>query len=255
MDIKILVATHKKYWMPKDEVYLPIHVGKKGKGDLGYIGDDTGDNISYKNPNYCELTALYWAWKNLSCEYIGLCHYRRYFSHRCISRNLEDKRKHIFQKRDYEKLLIKYDMILPKKRNYYIETVRSQYNHAHYKKDLDKVENIIKEFYPEYMNSFYNVMNSKSLYIYNMFVMKKSLFDKYCLWLFDILFVLEKEIDISEYDKYNKRIYGFLAERLFNVWIDKQKLSFKEEKISFLEKQDLRKYWNFFIRKIIANYK
>ena len=88
-----------------------------------------------------------------------------------------------------------------------------------------------------------------------MFVMKKSLFDKYCLWLFDILFALEKEIDISEYDKYNKRIYGFLAERLFNVWIDKQKLSFKEEKISFLEKQDLRKYWNFFIRKIIADYK
>lgn len=69
MDIKILVATHKKYWMPKDEIYLPIHVGKKGKDDLGYIGDDTGDNISIKNPNYCELTGLYWAWKNMDCEH------------------------------------------------------------------------------------------------------------------------------------------------------------------------------------------
>lgn len=48
MDIKFLVATHKKYWMPKDEVYLPIHVGKAGKHDLGYIGDNTGDNISIK---------------------------------------------------------------------------------------------------------------------------------------------------------------------------------------------------------------
>ena len=80
MDIKILVATHKKYWMPKDDIYFPIHVGREGKADLGYIGDNTGDNISAKNANYCELTGLYWAWKNLKCDYIGLCHYRRYFA-------------------------------------------------------------------------------------------------------------------------------------------------------------------------------
>jgi len=238
LDIKILVATHKKYWMPKDEVYLPIHVGKKGKDDLGYIGDDTGDNISYKNPNYCELTALYWAWKNLSCEYIGLCHYRRYFSHRCISRNLENKKKHILKKEDYEKLLIKYDIILPKKRNYYIRTVRNQYNHAHYKKDLDMVENIIKEFYPDYISSFYKVMSSRSLYIYNMFIMKKFLFDEYCKWLFNILFMLEKRIDISIYDNYNRRIFGFLSERLFNVWLlnINKNIKIKEINIICLEK-------------------
>ena len=68
MDIKIIVATHKKYWMPSDDIYLPVHVGKKGKTDLGYQGDDTGDNISDKNTNYCELTGLYWAWKNLIWE-------------------------------------------------------------------------------------------------------------------------------------------------------------------------------------------
>ena len=79
MDIKILVATHKAYWMPEDDVYLPLHVGREGKRDLGFVGDNTGDNISLKNPNFCELTGLYWAWKNLQCDYIGLCHYRRYF--------------------------------------------------------------------------------------------------------------------------------------------------------------------------------
>ncbi len=63
MDIKILVATHKKYWMPEDDVYLPIHVGRAGKADLGYVGDNTGDNISSKNTNYCELTGLYWPGK------------------------------------------------------------------------------------------------------------------------------------------------------------------------------------------------
>ena len=75
MDIKILVATHKKYWMPEDDVYLPIHVGRAGKADLGYVGDNTGDNISSKNTNYCELTGLYWAWKNLKCDYIGSVSY------------------------------------------------------------------------------------------------------------------------------------------------------------------------------------
>ena len=206
--------------MPVDEVYLPIHVGREGKDDLGYTGDNTGDNISVKNPNYCELTGLYWAWKNLDCEYIGLCHYRRYFAHKAKSNCLEDKKQSILKKQDYEQLLQQYDVILPKKRNYYIETVRSQYEHAHNKRDLDEVENIIRQQYPSYIEAFEKVMNSRKLYIYNMFVMNKFLFDKYCTWLFDILFTLEKRIDISSYDKYNARVFGFFFFRLFNVWLE-----------------------------------
>ena len=78
MNIKILVAAHKQYWMPEDSVYLPLHVGAEGKPDLGYTKDNTGENISAKNPNFCELTGLYWAWKNLEADYVGLVHYRRY---------------------------------------------------------------------------------------------------------------------------------------------------------------------------------
>ena len=79
-DIKIIIATHKQHFMPSDDMYLPLHVGKSGKEELGYQGDDTGDNISAKNPNFCELTGLYWAWKNLPNDYLGLIHYRRFFS-------------------------------------------------------------------------------------------------------------------------------------------------------------------------------
>ena len=82
----IVVATHKKYRMPKDPLYLPVHVGAEGKKDakgnpldFGYQKDNEGDNISIKNPRYCELTGIYWAWKNLDSDYIGLVHYRRYF--------------------------------------------------------------------------------------------------------------------------------------------------------------------------------
>ena len=93
-EIKILVAAHKLYWMPNDSVYMPIHVGREGKADLGYVGDNTGDNISAKNPNYCELTALYWAWKNLEADYVGLVHYRRYFTNKEV-RNIEEKKQQV----------------------------------------------------------------------------------------------------------------------------------------------------------------
>ena len=232
----MLIATHKKYWMPSDEVYMPIHVGREGKDNLGYVGDNTGENISIKNPNYCELTGLYWAWKNLDCEYIGLCHYRRYFAHKSKSSKLEDKKQAIFTRDDYERLLQQYDVILPKKRNYFIETVRSQYEHAHNKRDLDEIKKIIKMQYPSYIEAFEKVMNSRKLHIYNMFVMNKALFDEYCTWLFDILFTLEKRIDITNYDKYNARVFGFLSERLFNIWLEKKQLKIKTVNVVFLEK-------------------
>ena len=247
MEIKILVATHKEYWMPNDRVYLPVHVGKEGKPDLGYIGDNTGENISLKNANYCELTGLYWAWKNLDCEYIGLCHYRRYFSKKSVGK---DKKAAILHKDDYEKLLQKYDVLLPTKRNYYIETVRSQYEHAHNKRDLDEVEKIVQELYPEYSEAFTKVMNRTKLHILNMFVMKKDKFDEYCKWLFDILFELEKRIDISSYNQYEARVFGFLSERLFNVWLEKQELNCCEVPVVFLEKQDWgKKIYEFLKRK------
>ena len=102
MNIKILVAAHKTYWMPEDPVYFPLHVGAEGKADLGYVKDNSGDNISVKNPNFCELTGLYWAWKNLEADYVGLVHYRRYFTHKEVC-NIEKKKAQILGKEDWEK--------------------------------------------------------------------------------------------------------------------------------------------------------
>ena len=249
--IKIIVTTHKAYWMPNDDVYMPLHVGREGKQDLGFVGDNIGDNISLKNANYCELTGLYWAWKNLKCDYIGLCHYRRYFCSNNHRSDIASKHKAIMHRADYEKLLQQYDVILPKKRNYFIETVRSQYEHAHNKRDLDEVERIIAEKYPVYSEAFTKVMNRKKLHILNMFVMRKEVFDEYCEWLFDILFELEKRIDISQYDTYQARVFGFLGERLFNVWLEKKQLKYKEVRIVNLEPVDwLGKIKKFIIRKV-----
>lgn len=250
MDIKILVAMHKPYASPDDDVYMPIQVGADLHESFGILGDNTGKNISNKNPNYCELTAIYWAWKNLEADYVGLCHYRRYFGHKSFFKkaSLEDT----LCRDEYESLLKKYDCIVPTKRNYYIETVRSHYEHAHYKKDLDEVESIIKEHFPEYEASFSKVMNSRSLYICNMFVMKKKDFHAYCEFLFDLLFELEKRIDISHYSLYDARIYGFLSERLFNVWLMKHiEINRKEIPIIQLEPINwVKKIYSFFKRKL-----
>ena len=184
MDIKILVATHKKYWMPDDDVYMPLHVGREGKGDLGYIGDNTGDNISSKNANYCELTGLYWAWKNLDCEYIGLCHYRRYFGRndRFISYIREEKEQ-IFRRSDYEQALNKCEILLPKAA-VLKSTIGEQYAKSHVYKDLLLVRDIIETQCPEYIDSFDYVINRNKVYFANMFVTKKSIYDDYCQWLF-----------------------------------------------------------------------
>ncbi|MCC8121248.1 MAG: DUF4422 domain-containing protein, partial [Oscillospiraceae bacterium] len=80
MDVKIIVAAHKVYRMPEGDIYLPVQVGAYRKPSIGYARDDSGDHISGKNPSYCELTGLYWLWKNVSAEYYGLVHYRRLFA-------------------------------------------------------------------------------------------------------------------------------------------------------------------------------
>lgn len=252
MDIKIIVASHKKYWMPADDIYLPLHVGKEGKADIGFIGDNTGDNISNKNANYCELTGLYWAWKNLPAEYIGLCHYRRYFT-RSNPCSCSKKKQVILTKAEWEELINEHPIIVPDKRKYYIETNRSHYNHSHYAKDLDMTGKIIQEKYPQYSAAFIKVMNRTWAHMFNMFVMRRYYFDEYCNWLFDVLQELEKRTDITDYDVVEARIYGYISELLLDVWLETNKLEYYEQNVAFLEPQNwLKKGGVFLKRKILG---
>ncbi len=242
MNIKIIVATHKKYWMPDDSIYLPVHVGAEGKFDadgnpldLGYTKDNTGDNISSKNANYCELTALYWAWKNLDADYIGLTHYRRHF---CYKKSSGDKQINVITENQLQQLLNSYDVLLPKQRNYFIETNYSQYVHAHHKEDLDITREIISSRYAQYLPEYDRVMNKTYGHRFNMLIMKKKLFDDYCEWLFDILFDLESKLDISAYNKNDARVFGFVSERLLDVWINTNNIQYKDIPYVFMEKQN-----------------
>lgn len=250
MNIKILVAAHKPYWMPDDDVYLPIQVGAEGKESLGWQRDDDGDNISRKNPNYCELTALYWAWKNLDADYIGLVHYRRYFT-RKEAHSIEAKRKQILTKDDWSALLSRSAAVIPDKRKYYIETNESHYKHAHHPEGLDVTKLIIQEKYPEYLTAYENVMQRTWAHMFNMFVMRKELFDSYMQWMFAILFELEHRLDIVGWTAYEARVFGFVSELLLDVWLEQNQVQYVEQNISFLEKQNwLKKGGAFIYRKI-----
>ena len=237
--IKIIIATHKQYKFPNDELYSPIQVGALiSSVKLNMLRDDVHYNISSKNNSFCELTALYSVWRNevfKNVDYFGLVHYRRYF----YGVSIKLKNKTIASKEELLSILNSYDCILPKKRNYFIESVYNHYKHAHYSQDLDKSRDIIMQYYPEYLDAFDRVMNGKTLYLYNMFVMRTEILEDYCDWLFNILFRLEKEIDLSNYDQYQKRVFGFIAERLFNVWILKNNINFKELKVVNIEGDNL----------------
>lgn len=233
-DIKIIVATHKKYEMPIYSYYLPLHVGKKGKEDLGYVGDDTGENISEKNPFYCELTGVYWAWKNLKADYVGLVHYRRQFKGKNKKEsNLFDC---ILSNDEIDKLLNETDIILPKKRNYFIENLYDHYKHTMYIEPLDITGEILKEDYPEYYKYFEKLHKRTSAHMFNMFIMKREYFNSYCEWLFDILEKLEKRVDSSKYDSFHARFYGRISELLLDIWIEKNNLTYKEISVMSMEK-------------------
>lgn len=220
--MNIFVVMHKVVNVYKSKGFIPLLVGAQNyKEQTNNVerDDSITDNISYKNKNFCELTGIYWMWKNNNIkdeEIIGLCHYRRYF----IKNIFSVKRKNYLNCDEINKIMKKYDIILPNKRSCKVK-IKDSFSTAPSKEDMKETRKCIERLYPEYIDSFDKFLNQKDAYAFNMFIATKKVMNEYFKWLFDILFEIEKVIDISEYDTYKARVYGFIAERLFNVWIEK----------------------------------
>ena len=229
MRLTIAIAAHKAYSMPDDPCYLPVHVGAAlASNTLGFARDDTGENISDKNRGFCELTGLYWLWKNPpDADFLGLVHYRRHFR----------GRQGIARADELADILKTTDGLLPKPRRYWIETNRSQYVHAHHAEDLDLTRAILAERHPEFLPAFDAVMAETSGHRFNMFVLRRPLFFTYCAWLFDILFELERRLDISTYSAYDRRVFGFVGERLLDVYLRTKGIRTAELPVLNLESQ------------------
>lgn len=224
-NITLIVATHKEAPMPQGKIYLPLWVGSQiSKADLQYTRDDSGDNISGKNPMYCELTGLYWAWKNLNSDYIGLVHYRRLFM---------GASKEAITDSEIETILKGYKLIVPKKRRYYIESLESHYIHTHADEEMNALRKVVADKYPNYLASYDKAIKRTWGYMFNMFVLPKDLLDEYCTWMFDIVDEVVSQVGTGSRSDFEKRYPGRLSELLLNCWLE-YKLSSNE-----LKKEDI----------------
>lgn len=235
LKINIVQCHHKKSEFIHNAIIQPIHVGALlSKEYLDYcVRDDEGDNISHKNENWCELTALYWQWKNVEADYYGLFHYRRLLSFQYrkgvynevdLSDNVISK--HHLNKNEIEELCKKFDIITSPYFDIHPIGLDNQrltsydfYCRDHYKTDLDKLLNIAKKVNKKFYDALVQSLQAEKACFGNIQIMKKEYFEDYCNILFTILFNLETELDIEYYDSYQKRVYGFLAERMLNAYI------------------------------------
>lgn len=241
--------------------YIHIWAGKDGGKVLeGFIGDDTGDNISAKNKYYSELTGLYWVWKNTKSDVVGSCHYRRYFTNAkepvfyqikrllyypvgiwkkryglTYTQNINFWKPKILAETTINDLLEEYEAILPKARKLKY-SVKEHYTRYHNIEDLNRIEKILKKDYTEYLASYKTLLSTKRIFANNMFVLKWDTFEKLMEWLFSILFKFEEEIQLENYNGYQERIFGFLSERLITLWIIHNEIKYKELPLIYFKK-------------------
>lgn len=233
MNLRIYAMTHKQFDVPNDPLYQPLHVGHALANDLGYPGDDVGENISRLNCYYSELTGHYWLWKNCKdVDYIGTCHYRRY---------LINEQEKVLTKKEYENLLKNYDMVTTKR-----VVLNNSYHYGfsanHNIKALDCTGEVIRDLFPDYYDTFITLVHENETYFGNMFVTSKELFDSYCEWIFSIFAEVEKRINLdTDEDAYHKRVLGFISEFLLLVWVRVNQLRVYECKVGMLgEKAETR---------------
>lgn len=165
--------------------------------------DCSGNHISKKNRQYCELTAQYWIWKNASAGYVGLCHYRRRFA---------------LSKEDVDNLVGSCVDVVVTNPVVNVPDVLTMYGKNHILNDWEIMKDGIRKLCCEYLKSLEYVERSTYYIPYNMFIMRKDVLDRYCEWLFPILEYCETMCEPKE-DSYQNRYIGFLAERLMTIYL------------------------------------
>ncbi len=232
MHIQIFTMTHKPFSVPSDPMYVPLQVGRALHDDLGYIGDDTGDNISALNGYYSELTGVYWVWKNVTdADCVGICHYRRY---------LLNDAGFVFTKDELQSLLQDYD-ILTSKRLTLNFSYAYGFGENHSPEDLAVASDVIAELYPDFYPLYARRLQENHTYFGNMMLCSKALFDEYCAFLFPIFRAMHPRLALDDYDDYHKRLYGFISEFLLMVWCEYRNLRVKECKVGLIgEKKETK---------------
>ena len=252
MQNKIIVCYHKPFSIFSNDVLLPLHVGKAISNCTidNITCDNTGENISNKNATYCELTGLYWLWKNIDADNYGLFHYRRFLDLKNKYNNKDFIYPTLIDINDWNEDTIdsameSYDIILPQRAVFELN-IYDHYKRDHIINDLDVVIDVIKQDYPQYSEACDKILKNNECYFCNMFIMKKDIFNEYCTWLFDILQKVEQRINYQERDLYQKRVFGFLGERMLNIFVQYKidtnpNIKIKEVRTIFIDDEPIKK--------------
>ena len=249
-DIKIFVSHRidKDSEIIDNPLYIPVRCGAvyDDRENVDMLGDDTGDNISEKRESFCELTVMYWAWKNVKADYYGLCHYRRYLSFaeeelpvnglneiimESMSKDTVDYLG-FYDETNLRKKIIKYDLICPSSYSIYDVTPNTKCKNIRenweffspaylnpYNHDFDLLLDLIKEYSPQYYKYALKYMNGKMFMGFNCFIMRRELFNQMCEFMFPILFEFDKRINKDNYSSTQKRATGYAGEWLFSIWV------------------------------------
>jgi hypothetical protein len=259
--LKIYQSFHNRFLRnEKCDWIVPIAVG--GYKDPSMLSDAENDHISQLNPFYCELTAVYWVWKNTSEDDVGFIHYRRYFDFLNKDRPFLSKMSYFYKKK-HEKLLQNIANIKIRYNNSSLNYLTQKQQHLAAIEALQNFEVLIpsKQLLPPSMHEQYldrmeahpwNVFldqidvnhkgklnpqlffsNENMAPICNMFLMRRTQFNRYCEDLFPVLDRVFKKIG-TPYDQYNNRYPGFLAERYLWYWINVQQIRYAEAPLVFL---------------------
>lgn len=220
--ITVAVAAHKACRIPSDPMYLPLHVGAALHPDAcpGFQPDDEGESISGLNMSYCELTGLYWMWRNCRSEYKGLVHYRRLLGTRGTLRHASDRMGRVVGAGELLSALEPTGFVVGAKRQYVIETVYDHYAHTFDAAHLDECRKVLGELHPEMLPAWDSHMHSRSAHICNMFAARADLFDEWCAWLFPVLSELTERIDSTGMTPFEARWPGRVTERLLDPWLE-----------------------------------
>ena len=234
--VAIYVVSHKPFTIPTDDgLYIPLMVGNKQDEIYSeLLCDQYGDSIAEKNLRYNELTGLYWIWKNSNAEIVGICHYRRYFVtpvgkmlNLLLSKLIGVNKKWLINSDYILKACKKNDIILHNKTVFISGNKNSLMKMIDYKV-IELAEVVMREMYPEYLSVYFKIINGKKAHLLNIMICKKKWLDKYCEWIFPLLFEIEKRLDINYPNELFSRSMGALAERFLDIWVMKNHLSVKE---------------------------
>lgn len=243
-EIKILVSCHKEVVYPRSRIYLPVQVGSHGKKTIpGMQRDDDGENISERNFTFSELTAQYWAWKNLDADYVGQCHYRRYFcfdgvrrptnDHAQIEEACLDEHALAAYRIDDESLIRSVvegcDLVCAPTWNVLGAPTPSGTKgsvRAHMigyglvtEEEIDELVAICRRVQPEYLDDLVGSLEGRNYLGYNCFIMRRDLFDRLCEFEFSILSEFDQGRTYAGMTATHRRLCGYLGEILYSAFV------------------------------------